>query len=209
MYTYLPRPRMPTSGAVLHQNMQCSCAERFWLRDLSGLGVMADSTTAASAHGGSPTMSPRSLVGNFDMDGIPLLWDNDPGVRARMRNAENLCLAVDVATQSQVSSFVDATVENVKVNACVLRPFLPLMKDHDLHLPAINPLTAVIEKFFVMTKLSRTNEHCYHQAWTIRRLIGRLKKFTYRPYPPQDTFVANCCRVPFINIMLIYFTKET
>lgn len=155
----------------------------------------------SSGHGGgasrasSPgsTRSTRNVVGSYSLDGIPVEWDNHPAIRERIREQCNLCLAYDPETTCGNSGYVNATIENVKVNAPVLEPLAARMAANSLRLPSIEQLIKAISDFFILAKLSRSDEHCYQEAWAIRRLIGRLKKFTYRSCPPQDPEWFNSC----------------
>ena len=130
--------------------------------------------------------SPRLRVGTFSLESIPMKWDNEATIRERIRENRNLCLAYDETTGETTSTFVEATISNLKLNAAVLKPLVGLMKDNDRQLPAIGALISAVEEFFVIAKLARTSEQCYQEGWSIRRLIVKLKKFTYRPWPPQD-----------------------
>ena len=102
--------------------------------------------------------SPKSRVGDFSLEGIPLQWDNDPTVRERMRENQNLCLAYNESTGQTTSTFVDATISNLKLNASVLKPLVVLMKENDRQLPSIHALITAVENYFVLAKLSRTSD---------------------------------------------------
>ena len=58
---------------------------------------------------------------------------------------------------------------------------------------SIDSLIKSVNDFFELAKLSRSSDHCYQEAWSIRRLIGKLKRFTYRNQPPQDCVVSIWC----------------
>ena len=159
---------------------------------------MADS----SRHGGggasrasSPgsTRSNKNVVGSYSLDGIPVEWDNHPAIRERIREQNNLCLAFNYDKGCGASEYVNATIDNVKINAPVLEPLAKMMAANSLRLPSIEQLIKAISDFFILAKLSRSDDHCYQEAWSIRRLIGRLKKFTYRSCPPQDPERFHSC----------------
>lgn len=114
------------------------------------------------------------------------MWDNIPAVRERIRENNNLCLAIDPECGTPKSIYVDATTENVRLNSFILMPILTIMKDHQKQLPGINCLISAIEKFYILAKLPRTKDQAYQEGWAIRRLIGKVKKITYRATPPQD-----------------------
>lgn len=134
----------------------------------------------------SPAGSPKSVVGTFDIDTLAASWDDLAIVRERMRNGQNLLLHYDPLLEMATSNYVDATVDNLRIDAEILHPLLCIMKDHSNQLPAINKLINAVEEVYRIAKLSRTPDHFYQQAWAVRRLISKLKRFTYRPLPPQD-----------------------
>ena len=147
-----------------------------------------------SQHGSpaaSPAASPRSVVGTYDLDNLPVEWDNLPTVRERMRAGECLCMSFDRTTGKSTSAYVDATVENLRINCEILKPLVVIMEKHELQLPAIDKLIKAIHDLFDLAKLSRSEDQCYQEAWALRRLISKLKRFTYRPAPPQDLSSQN------------------
>ena len=140
----------------------------------------------------SPSGSPK-VVGTYSLQGVPVQWDNHPEIRERIRNNNSLVLSYNYEKGCGVSEYVNATMENVKLNSPVLMPLATLMAEHNLQLPAIDQLMTAVSEFFQLAKLSRTNDHFYQEAWAIRRLIGRMKKFTYRPAAPQDLLQKKHC----------------
>ena len=150
----------------------------------SGSGHSSSSGSRAE----SPNPSPRSLVGNYHLDAVPSQWDNDQALRSRMRAELNLVIALDEKGE-ECNSFVDATTANVAANSAVLLPIAKLMCQNNMTLPSIGRLIESIDKFFQVAKRSVPLEKCYHEAWSIRRLIGKLKRFLYRDSPPQDYVV--------------------
>lgn len=133
----------------------------------------------------SPRISPRSVVGTYDLNGIAVEWDNDAEVRSRLRDGFNICLRVNSAGEPENGS-VEATVANLRLNAPVLKPLITRMETHDLRLPSIEKLIAAVEDLYQVAKVPRTVQQAYQEAWAIRRMIGKLKRFTYRDGPPQD-----------------------
>ena len=109
-----------------------------------------------------------------------------------------MCLAYNESTGQTTSGFVEPTISNLKLNASVLKPLVILMKENDRQLPSITALITAVEEFFLLAKLARTSDQCYQEGWTIRRLISKLKKFTYRPLPPQDWF-GICCKYMMVS----------
>ena len=49
---------------------------------------------APSEHS-SCASSTKTIVGNYDLSGLPGVWDGDATIRARLRNGHNLVVAVD------------------------------------------------------------------------------------------------------------------
>lgn len=157
----------------------------------SGLWSQEGSRASSPA----PSSSPRNVVGSYELDGIPVQWDNHPDIRGRIRDNNSLVLAFNYEKGMGTSEYVNATAENVKLNTPVLLPLATLMASNELRIPSIEQLTKAVSEFFILTKLSRSDDHCYQEAWAIRRLIGRLKKFTYRISAPQDrTAVYQTCQ---------------
>lgn len=140
-----------------------------------------------SPHGSSQESTPssRALVGNYDLAGLPAEWDQSADIRERMRNDLNLTVAYN-SHGKESNEYVTATTDHVKLNACVLRPLAELMAANNLLLPAIDRLIFAIEEYYNMAKRSISHEKAYHEAWSIRRLIGKMKRNVYRQSPPED-----------------------
>lgn len=151
-------------------------AKAMWLASAKG------SCSRAS----SPGASPKSVVENYELEGIPIAWDNESVIRERIRENMNLCLSFNHETGKPDCGHVDASFDNLRLNAPVLKPLVALMKVHDLQLPSIDKLIAAVDEFFQVAKLSRSTPMCYQEAWAIRRMIVKLKKYIYRNQPPQD-----------------------
>ena len=135
--------------------------------------------------------SPRNVVGDFDLKDVPTKWDNDPAIRERMRNGDNLCLSWDEGTGTYMSKYVDPTIDNLKINGPVLKPIVTIMGRTGLQIPSITALIDAVDAVFKLAKLNRTSDHHYQEAWAIRRQIAKLKRFTYRSSPPQDRLPKN------------------
>lgn len=149
-------------------------------------------SSSGSGHGRSPTgnsfeISPRSArVGHYSLDDLPSLWDNNPIIRDRMRSKDfPLVVGLDQAGE-QAAVYVEATHEVLQVNEYVMMPLADLMSKNMLMLPHIDRLIQAIDSFYKLSKKPRGAEHCYQQAWAIRRLIGYMKHQCYRELPPQD-----------------------
>ena len=143
------------------------------------------SQAASPGASSSPKVSPK-VVGSYSLESVPVQWDNHPEIRERIRNNNSLVLSYNYEKGCGVSEYVNATIENVKLNSCVLMPLATLMAGNGLQLPSIDQLMKAVSDFFQLAKLSRTNDHFYQEAWSIRRLIGRMKKCLYKPAAPQD-----------------------
>ena len=113
-------------------------------------------------------------------------WDNKPAIRERIRENQSLVLAMNHESGKGESIYVNATLENLRLNSVVLEPLAVRMKETNLQLPSIDNLIQSVDEFFQLAKLPRGGDHCYQEAWSLRRLIGKLKRFTYRTSPPQD-----------------------
>ena len=200
--------RLTTSLSSIDPNLRWSSADRFFCCGNQPLSLMVSLTVRSSglpmhgdggggsSHCASPNQSPKNMVGKFQLTDVPISWDNDPAIRERIRNGLNLCAAYDPKTGELISKYVDATPENLRLNAPVLKPIVTVMRQHDLQLPAIDKLISSVDEFFQLAKLTRSMDDCYQEAWAIRRLIGKLKRYTYRNLPPQDCFGL----LPGINI---------
>ena len=144
-------------------------------------GSCRDSPSASSQG------SPKSVVGSYGLDTVPVQWDDSPVIRDRIRDNHNLLLKFNHTTgQKESGCFIEANNDNVKLNASVLKPLLQVMRNHDLQLPSIENLNVASEAFYQLSKVSRCSDLIYQEAWAIRRMIGRMKKFIYRASPPQD-----------------------
>ena len=158
----------------------------FWLEANHWILAMSARASEGGGDGDSQGSSCKNVVGSFDLLDVPVQWDNDPAIRERMRSGDNLCLAWDGDTGKYVSKYVDPTIANLKVNSAVLKPLVILMGENQLRLPSISKLIDAVDELFKLAKLVRSSDHHYQEAWAIRRMIGKLKRFTYRPTPPQD-----------------------
>ena len=173
------------------------------------MGCMSKGSTCRS-RASSPGSSIQSvIVGDYELDNLPVIWDDIAAVRERIRENSNLCLAIDPECGAPKSIYVDATTENVRLNSFVLETILKIMKHHEWQLPGISCLITAIEKFYLLAKLPRTRDQAYQEAWAIRRLIGKVKKIMYRPTPPQDchSMVHAAINQQFVqdNPMQFYF----
>ena len=166
-----------------------------------GLQTAAKSSCKPSGSGSSPpsrasspTSSPKGLVGNYSLDGVATTWDDTPGIRGRIRDSQHLLMHM-CPEKGPVCQYVEGSKENVVLNSEVLRPVVLRMRDHNLLLPSIDNLIMACQEFFKLTKSSKSLEHCYQEAWAMRRLIGKLKSFVYKENPPQERVVAKSIQI--------------
>lgn len=153
---------------------------------------------SAVAPDDSPASSVRStVVGTYDLNSVSTHWDNNPEIRDRIRKNQNLCMRMNEQTKEIECGYVEPVTENLKVNRCVLLPVTAVMKENSFQLPSIDALLAAVDRFYDICKMSRSQQQCYQEAWAIRRLLVRLKKFLYRSHPPQD-----CSVVQNLNIQI-------
>lgn len=134
----------------------------------------------------SPSTHGKILVGRYDLDGLAISWDNDPGVRERMREGMHLCLTLDPQGNPS-NGHVEPTLEAIKLNQMVLHPIAEVMRQQDLMLPCIDNLIQSVDQLYQLAQLPRSLELCYQEAWAIRRMLVKLKKCLHREYPPQDS----------------------
>lgn len=162
--------------------------------------VMLQKASSSGVSSPASAGSPRSVVGDYSLEDMPITWDNDHQIRARLRGNGNLLMRFNTETAKEEVGFVEATNDNCKVNAAVLRPVLKELEKHDLQLPSVPALQASIESFYLLSKVVRSSEQVYQEAWGIRRLIGKTKKFCYRDFPPQDYNGSALCNINFYSI---------
>ena len=146
-------------------------------------------TSAASSRHASPTPSPKSVVGTYSLDGVPVAWDNSPEIRDRIRAEYDIVLNWSKDQEKGVKEYVDGTKQNIILNYHVVKPLILLMKENDLSLPSVDRLIEAVDHFYKLLKLPRSGEFCYQQAWAVRRLCSKLKSCIYRPQPPQDSLL--------------------
>ena len=198
-YFMLPCMHYGTKPATTDQNASAltSALLRSGCFDQSGEGVAmttpAMCVRSSGRSGGSgesrtssPGATPKHVVGSYSLKGIAMEWDNKPAIRERIRENQSLVLAMNHESGKGESIYVNATLENLRLNSVVLEPLAVRMKENNLQLPSIDNLIQSVDEFFQLAKLPRGGDHCYQEAWSLRRLIGKLKRFTYRTSPPQD-----------------------
>ena len=154
------------------------------------------SVSSGSGSHGSPTSTPsnhaKERVGKYDLGGLSRSWDDSQDCRERLRAGHNLLQNFDSTNQVNVDGDVDKTLENCMINSFVLLPVMDLLRQNQLMLPALDRLIQCIDAFYRTSKVTRTLEHCYNQAWAIRDLINVLKGLLYRESPPTDAQLDFC-----------------
>ena len=161
-----------------------SMAKGFLCSRSSGASASSGSGTLR-ARSDSPTGVPKVIVGNYDLGVLPKQWDDDLVIRDRMRSGMSLVVRLDHNNQPE-NGYVESTTENVKLNEAVLHPICILMQKNDLKPPQLEKIIEQIHIFYGMAKIWGRYETYYQQAWALRRLLGKLKTFTYREFPPED-----------------------
>ena len=89
-------------------------------------------------------------------------------------------------TKELDDSYVESSVEDARANKFVVAPVLEFMKTNELRIPSIDNLILAIDLVYQTGMKPRNLEHCYQQAWAIRRIIQQVKSFLYKESPPQD-----------------------
>lgn len=135
--------------------------------------------------GSSASPSPRSRVGNYSLVDLPLHWDNNIVVRDRMRSGMDLLLRTSEQGKPECGH-IEGSRDNLILNQDVIEPLARLMKDHDYQLPSIDRLIEAICAVYRTARCPRNLEHCYKQAWAVRRCLQTLKHFSYGKAPPED-----------------------
>lgn len=148
--------------------------------------------SSGSSGSGSPrspvdSTSPPMRVGKYDLGNLCKLWDDDPKIRARVRDKHHLIQHYDEINEVATDADVDKTLPNCVLNDTALIPVLDLMRQNDLKLPALDRLIQSVDWFYQTSKASMSLEHCYKQAWAIRDLIQVLKHLLNRDSPPTDS----------------------
>ena len=81
---------------------------------------------------------------------------------------------------------IEGSRDNLILNRDVVEPLAKLMRDHEYQIPSIDRLIEAICALYQMARCPRSQEHCYKQAWAVRRLLQTLKHFTYAKTSPED-----------------------
>lgn len=177
-------------------------------RDSLGSKSSSSGDARSETRDDSQELSPRqTLVGRYELTGLSSSWDNDPLIRERIRENRNLCLNLGQDGEP-ASEHVDASTDTIKLNNIVLLPLCSLMRENELMLPCIDNLIQSVDEFFQITKRHKSMEHSYHEAWAIRRLLVKLKRFLYRDHPPQDSILACICLSCVLTSVLILMVRH-
>ena len=111
----------------------------------SGSGVSRDGSNAI-----------KEQVGVYALDGLAIQWDNTPEVRDRLRGGDNLMKHWDSVQKAIVNSHVGKVVENLRVNAFVLRPLFEMMRKNEQKSPCIEKLMDEVALLFTRMKITFT-----------------------------------------------------
>lgn len=107
-------------------------------------------------------------------------------IRDRIRSNLDLVNRLDEEGKPCRGGHIESTSDNLKLNEPVLIPICHLMEKNELKPPALDRIIQQIGAFYTLAKLWVGYESYYHQAWAVRRLLGKLKTYTYRDLPPED-----------------------
>lgn len=107
-------------------------------------------------------------------------------IRDRIRSNLDLVNRLDEEGKPCRGGHIESTSDNLKLNEPVLIPICHLMEKNELKPPALDRIIQQIGAFYTLAKLWGGYESYYHQAWAVRRLLGKLKTYTYRDLPPED-----------------------
>ena len=152
----------------------------------------ASSSGTSSPHSSS-SPSPRERVGNYDLLNLATTWDNHEIIRDRLREDHNLLKGVhdDGEVTTLTDKYVEGNVQTVRANQIVLEPLVEIMGANDRLVPNLDNLIQCIDCLYRKAKKPRLLEHCYQQAWALRRLIQVVKNQCYRKHPPEDCSCKN------------------
>lgn len=152
----------------------------------------ASSSGTSSPHSSS-SPSPRERVGNYDLLNLATTWDNHEIIRDRLREDHNLLRGVhdDGEVTTLTDKYVEGNVQTVRANQIVLEPLVEIMGANDRLVPNLDNLIQCIDCLYRKAKKPRLLEHCYQQAWGLRRLIQVVKNQCYRKHPPEDCSCKN------------------
>lgn len=136
---------------------------------------MADPSTLAEIHQDSKGGHKGPIVGDYDISGLSLAWDNMAPVRQKMRNKLNLLTHLDPVLKKESNHVVERNIKNVKANVHPLTPVCLLIAKNDGLLPNVDRLAAEVQRLFAINSLPISTDLAQNQAWAIRHLIGILK----------------------------------
>ena len=143
----------------------------------------------ASGDEGSPVSSSNERTeksGKYSLDGLAVSWDDEPLIRNRMRNNENLMRHWDSKKGEETNDDVTRNVANLKLNYKVLAPLLVKMASNGHLLPAIDRIMEEVGKLLVRCKVPHDGERIYREGWAIKKLLSLAKAQMWKDRTPKD-----------------------
>ena len=136
---------------------------------------MADPSTMEAIEKDNKGQPKQPKVGNYDLAGLSMKWDNIPHVRQRLRNKFNLLTNFDRKMKKESNHAVERTIPNVKANSHVLAPVCAMIAKNAGLLPHVDRLAYEVKLTYQCYTIPSQSDHCQNQAWAIRHLISVLK----------------------------------
>lgn len=185
---------MLKASPLSHHNPSCAAAaaNQSLLSLRHFVEAMGRSSTGSSSSGcgGMPTEqpSPSEVTRRYPMESLSLQWDNSSEIRDRLRSGHHLLRHWDNKRKMATDSYVEKTVENLRLNHFVLQPMFEIVGRNDRALPILDNLMEQISKLFERSKCTYRlhGDRVYQEAWAIRRLCSLAKQQIFRRKPPQD-----------------------
>lgn len=143
----------------------------------SGSGVSRDGSNVV-----------KEQIGVYPLDGLAIQWDNTPEVRDRLRGGDHLMKHWDSVQKAIVNSHVGKVVENLRVNAFVLRPLFEMMSKNEQKPPCIEKLMDEVTTLFTRMRITFTKhqDRIYQDSWAIRHMCTLAKAQIFRDAPPKE-----------------------
>ena len=140
--------------------------------------AMSSSDARAALEKDKGAKRPKVLVGDYDVKGLALAWDDNSQLRSRMRQGFNLIVHQDVKLKRLTNHEPEKSTVDCKANLIVLSAVCSVMSTHQGQLPSVEKLAAEIHLFYGMSDRAIAKDFAHKQAWAIRHLIGVLKSTT-------------------------------
>ena len=200
----------PKDHCLLH-HLSWHAAAANLIRDGENMGRKSSGSSGSGACGDGSNVV-KEQIGVYPLDGLAIQWDNMPEVRDRLRGGDNLLKHWDHVQKAIVNSHVGKVVENLRVNAFVLRPLFEIMAKNDQKSPCIDKLQDEVKLLFTRMKITFTKhqDRIYQDSWAIRRMCTLAKSQVFRDGPPKET-TAYSDKMLFFFMFVFYmeaFAKQ-